>query len=676
MIGVHSSGILAIPHLQSFLSDDVLDIRALKGTFTSYDTVVGWGRKPSYYTAKRIANRKKLKLLCLEDGFIRSIGLGGQSAPLSLVLDATGIYFDAFYPSRLEQLIAMEGVERQQRAHDAISYITQHRLSKYNHAPVLTIQKSLHKLNVLIVDQSMNDQSIRFSGATSASFKHMLQCAVSTYPDATIWIKQHPDVVAGKKKGHFSDIRSLPQADIRFINENANPIDLLEQMDSVYVVSSHMGFEALMLGKKVHCFGASWYAGWGLTDDQYAPLEIVQKRRNVRKTVAQLFSAAYFSYAVYVDPISGEKCELENVLQTLARQKEWQQQFKAHINAIGFSPWKKTFIRDYLNRMQNQIKFLKKLPNNLHNEHSYVVWGNKYKKRVADAKATGTHLFKVEDGFIRSVGLGAHLIRPLSLVFDAVGIYYDPSQPSALENILNKISLSDTQIQRAESLRCKIIAANLSKYNVGKRDDAFLKRLAGKSDCKKILVPGQVEDDASIQLGCRGIKTNLDLLLAVREANPDAWIIYKPHPDVEAGLRPGVINASILQRCANEVACNVDLSSCLEQADEVHTMTSLTGFEALLRGKVVYCYGLPFYAGWGLTYDSLQCDRRKRNLNVAELIYAVLVSYPVYKLPNTEYLATVEQVIDYIVNERKSLLVVNHNKSLLARLRALVVYKR
>jgi capsular polysaccharide export protein len=674
MIGVHSSGILAIPHLRAFLSDDIADIRGVKNVLTPVDAIAGWGRKPSYYKAKRIAARKQVRLLTLEDGFIRSMGLGGQSAPLSIVIDDAGIYFDAFQSSRLEQLIMSESDDTadEQRAIQAIALIKQYQLSKYNHAPILHLNTADKKLNVLIVDQSMNDQSIRFSGASSASFQQMLQSAISTYPEATIWIKQHPDVVAKKRKGHFADIKSFPHADIRFINENANPVHLISQMDSVYVVSSHMGFEALMLGKKVHCFGVPWYAGWGLTDDQFAPVDIVYNRRKQKKTVTQLFSAAYFSYAVYIDPVSGAKCTLEQLIDVLARQKRWQAQFRHQVNAIGFSPWKKTFLREYLQVPGRTTHFLKRLPKSPNADHSYVVWGNKNRQQVAGYKAAGAHLFKVEDGFIRSVGLGANLIRPLSLVFDEVGIYYDPATPSALEDMLNHISLSEMQFQRAEALRCQIIAANLSKYNIGQTKPA----IKGKTGCKVIMVPGQVEDDASVQLGCQGVKTNLDLLLAVREANPEAWIIYKPHPDVEAGLRPGVIPACVLQRCANEVACNMDLPSCVALADEVHTMTSLTGFEALLRGKTVYCYGMPFYAGWGLTYDFLQCERRQRKLKLGELIYAVLVSYPVYRLPDTEYLATVEQVIDYIVNERKKLQVVNHNKSLLARLRALAIYKR
>lgn len=671
MIGINSSGILRIPYLENFLSDEVVDIRVFKRT-NNITTVAGWGRKQSYYDALRLSQKNNFHLLSLEDGFIRSMGLGGESVPLSLIVDDVGIYFDAYHPSRLEQLILVEEAQKQ-RAAAAIQLIRTHKISKYNHAPAFRLDVDPDKKNVLIIDQSMNDQSIKFSGANSNSFMQMLNSAIATHKNATIWIKTHPDVLAGKRKGHFSDLSNLNNHDIRFISVNANPIDLMEQVDSVYVVSSHMGFEALLLGKQVYCFGMSWYAGWGLTNDSYAPVDIVQQRRSSKRSLVQLFSAAYFSYAKYIDPVTGDPCQMEEVLHSIIKQKQWKDLFNSQIQAIGFSPWKRTFIRDYLSSSSKKLTFRKNFPRKSDNKVSYISWGNKNNKKFTQLHVSGSHVYKVEDGFIRSVGLGANLIRPLSLVFDAVGIYYDPSRPSTLENILNTIQLTDSQIQRAENIRSKIVAANLSKYNVGKVDF----KLTLNKDKTVIMVPGQVEDDASILLGCADIRTNLDLLIKVRQQNPDAWIIYKPHPDVEAGLRPGLIKPSMLKQYADDVAVNVDMPSCLNYADEVHTLTSLTGFEALLRGKKVHCYGMPFYAGWGLTYDYLQCERRRKKLNLLELIYAVLVSYPVYKLPNTEFLANVEQVIDYISAQRERLQSDrNHNKSLLARLRALAVYRR
>ena len=59
-------------------------------------------------------------------------------------------------------------------------------------------------------------------------------------------------------------------------------------------------------------------------------------------------------------------------------------------------------------------------------------------------------------------------------------------------------------------------------------------------------------------------------------------------------------------------------------------MTSLVGFEALLRGLPVVTYGQPFYAGWGLTRDHAPLARRTRRLSLDELVAGALLRYPRY----------------------------------------------
>jgi capsular polysaccharide export protein len=59
-------------------------------------------------------------------------------------------------------------------------------------------------------------------------------------------------------------------------------------------------------------------------------------------------------------------------------------------------------------------------------------------------------------------------------------------------------------------------------------------------------------------------------------------------------------------------------------------MTSLAGFEGLLRGRRVVTYGMPFYAGWGLTADQYRSERRSRRLNLDELVAGCLLKYPRY----------------------------------------------
>jgi capsular polysaccharide export protein len=669
MLLVASKGMYSIPNIEIFLDSPVsLLLSKIK---RGESAVAGWGRRPSFYKAKAYAQTHHVPLLTVEDGFIRSIGLGvNGSQPLSLIKDDIGVYFDAFNPSRLEALITT-GDEQAERAQQLIQLIKQHDISKYNNSPVIHLNINQKTPNILIVDQTAGDQSIQSAGADQKSFLRMLNQAIKAHPHATLWIKTHPDVLTGKKRGHFDP--AIDYGDnIKFIAQACNPIALLKQMDEVYIVSSQMGFEALMLDKKVHCFGVPWYAGWGLTDDSMAPTHILQARRGVQRTIEQLVSAAYFDYAIYVDPVIHKKCDVERIVEIIVQQKYWDEQLEGEVVALGFSRWKRKFIRTYLKQASNTVTFKWLYPSKAKNNESYIFWGSKRPdKRQKLQTSQSAKIWRMEDGFIRSNGLGANLIAPLSLVLDDQGIYYDAGQPSRLESILNHIKLDSQQVKRAEHLQALLVERKISKYNVGELEQW------PKSDRPRevILVPGQVEDDASVRLGGEGIFTNLDLLKAVRANKPDAWIVYKPHPDVEAGLRPGKIATEVIQQFANAMIHHLDMPSCLAQVDAVHTLTSLTGFEALLRGKEVWCYGMPFYAGWGLTIDRTVCLRRKRVLTVTELVYAVLIEYPLYKLPQSgEYLATPEQACEYLVNERHKLL--QNKLSLVARVRSFIIYKR
>jgi capsular polysaccharide export protein len=117
---------------------------------------------------------------------------------------------------------------------------------------------------------------------------------------------------------------------------------------------------------------------------------------------------------------------------------------------------------------------------------------------------------------------------------------------------------------------------------------------------------------------------------------PDAFITYKPHPDVEAGHRVGAIPRQVALRLADEIVQDQPIGALIELVDEVHVNTSLAGFEALLRGRAVVTHGVPFYAGWGVTRDlGLMPSRRSAKRTVDELVAAVLLLYPRYLDPET-----------------------------------------
>ena len=76
-------------------------------------------------------------------------------------------------------------------------------------------------------------------------------------------------------------------------------------------------------------------------------------------------------------------------------------------------------------------------------------------------------------------------------------------------------------------------------------------------------------------------------------------------------------------------------------------MTSLLGFEALLRGRAVTTLGAPFYAGWGLTHDlGAPPTRRTARPNLAQLAHATLIGYPRYHDPITNMPCPVNVVME------------------------------
>jgi capsular polysaccharide export protein len=249
----------------------------------------------------------------------------------------------------------------------------------------------------------------------------------------------------------------------------------------------------------------------------------------------------------------------------------------------------------------------------------------------------------VEDGFLRSVGLGADFMPAASLVVDGAGIYYDPTRPSELEAVLRDTAFDAALVERARRLIQVLVARGITKYNIG---SGAVPDLAAPAGARRILVPGQVEDDRSVLLGGAGVAGNLDLLQRVRAANPDAVIVYKPHPDVDAGHRRGAIPDAAAAALADHVVRDVSSAALLAVIDEVHTLTSLVGFEALLRGRRVTVYGQPFYAGWGLTEDRHPPPRRGRRLRLEELVAGALILYPRYLDPVTRLPCGPEVIID------------------------------
>lgn len=630
--GVLSSGINRISLLGLFLGGKI--VRGFGGRlWQPVDSVIGWGRGAPALRAQAYAERHGVPFVTLEDGFLRSVELGRDGPPLSLVVDDLGIYFDAARPSRLEQLIAQpRSAEEAVRARALIAAWRDGGVSKYNHQR--DPARPLPERFVLVVDQTAGDASIRYGDASAESFTAMLAAALREYPDCTVLLKLHPEVMAGRRRGHFDVAAVAADPRVLLLAEDVHPAPLLAQAQAVYVVTSQLGFEALLWGRPVRTFGMPFYAGWGLTRD-----ELPAPARRTPVMLEQLVCGALVDYPRYVDPESGRRCAVEDTLAYLALQRRMRQRFDPVVHALGFSPLKLATLRRFVQGSAvRRVRHAGAVPSG----GTMLLWGNRHA-----ACGRRTRHIRIEDGFLRSVGLGADLVRPLSWAMDERGIYYDAGAPSDLEHLLKNTVFDAALRRRAALLRERIVAAQLSKYNVG--GGVWSRPIGGKV----ILVPGQVESDASLHCATTYLCRNMELLRAVREANPHAWVVYKPHPDVAAGLRSQGYDDALAWQWCDEVVTDVDIGTLLGRVDEVHVLTSLCGFEALLRGKPVATYGMPFYAGWGLTRDygmrAAVTQRRDRTLTLDELVAGVLILYPTYVSRRTGCFITPEQALDQLL---------------------------
>jgi len=630
---VYNGGFLTQQRLRRILTLSGFDIRL--GKPRPGDMVGVWGQSPTSPRGEAVAAATSAPVLWVEDAFLRSVlpGRAGEP-PLGLLLDGRGVHFDPAQPSDLEHLLATHPLDDPAllaRATAAIARIKAAHLSKYNAFDPAT--PAPDKGYVLVIDQTAADASVRASGADRGTFLTMLAAARADYPDRPVLLRSHPETAQGYRQGHFRP-SDLSQG-MTLSSDPISPWTLLAGAEAVYTVSSQLGFEAILAGHRPHVFGQPFYAGWALSTDQTP-----HPRRQRRLTATQLFAAAMILYPRWYDPYRNRLCPLEDAISTLgAEARAWREDHRGWV-ATGMRLWKRAPLQRAFG-LRRKIVFAdpESRAIGLTGQRRLMVWAGKTSAALDAAGAV-----RIEDGFLRSKGLGADLIAPLSLVCDDLGIYYDPTRPSRLEHLIAAATeLPEDARQRSARLIARITREGLSKYNIG---GASLP--SSLPTGQRILVPGQVEDDASIRKGAGTVNTNLGLLEAARAANPAAVILYKPHPDVEAGLRLGAVPdaGSIADAVLNRTNAMVALAA----VDEVWTMTSALGFEALLRGKRVTCLGQPFYAGWGLTDDrDAPLPRRMARPDIIALAHAVLIDYPRYFDPISGRPCPVEVIVDRLV---------------------------
>lgn len=665
-----SPGILSIKNLASILGlKQVLSPRAARKLALPADVVLAWGRKDTAEVALEYASKRSLPVWFLEDGWIRTASEQAHSRRCySILLDSDGVYYDSTKPSKIENYLNQSDEQLSLSCDsETLSYaascreiLVQNNISKYNFCPtrVPAITQALNgkpdglgsvelEEFVLVADQTRDDASVRFGAMDESAFKRMLDCAIDENPGIKVIVRTHPDVVAGRRKGYLSDYANSLGVDL--VAGDDNPIPWIKKAIRVYVGTSQLGYEALLCERPVTVFGLPFYAGWGLADER----QVLPRRQQLR-TIDQLFHASHVMLARYGSPMSGNPWQLHQTLEHVCLQKKNFRKNAHHFHCVGITPWKRRYIQQFLRSPDGSVGFGEE--SEALGATTLVTWG--FRHFSDQSKSTKLPVWRLEDGFLRSAGLGSNFTAPGSLVVDTKGLYFDPLVSSDLESLLAAYDCTEKDITRAKELRRMIIDARVSKYDVAANDQS----IEESADKLCVLVTGQVEDDESIKRGCSEVKTNAELLRAVRKVRPDAWIVYRPHPDVQAGNRRGKVDPFTEQSCADEVDTTSSIINCIDACDELHTMTSLSGFEALLRDKHVVTYGAPFYAGWGLTEDHAVTERRSRRRNIDELVYLTLVEYPRYVDIASGEFVSAEQMVRAIQRQKERTLNNNENQ--------------
>lgn len=630
--------------------------------------IMVWGYEDNQ-GVRQYAKKNHIPYYRIEDGFIRSVQLGAdKTVPISICIDSKALYYDATTRSDLEDILNTydfeSDTELMKRARFCMERLRELNLSKYNNVT----SKDVHRLygekkqrRILVIGQVEDDQSIKRGCEKKITNNDLVWIAATENPDAEIIYKPHPDVLFGKRamQSNPNDVKHVAKV----ITEPLSLVDAFETIDHVYTITSLAGFEALIRGIPVTTFGAPFYSGWGLTNDRQKV-----ERRKRRLNIEEIFAAAYILYPKYFNPFTKEALTIEEAINLLSIMKNIESR-REEVSLVDTEGRKSDFL-EIPNESNSKIAILSKGIQEIPNLQSFLKgkvvfspsgaeqvdmvagWGMKpsAKKALDFSEEHGIPYLGLEDGFIRSEGLGVEGSPPLSICIDHIGIYYDATRPSRLEYLLENHGWEEDELlEQARTAMDFIVKNRISKYNHA----PMLQHQMPSDGREKVLVVDQTFGDMSISLGLANQETFLKMYEQARAENPEAYIFIKTHPDVISGKKQGNITDIDIDDRTTFIYDDCNPLSLLEQISKVYVVTSQLGFEALMLNKEVHCFGMPFYAGWGLTKDQLTCARRTKIRTIEEVFAAAYLIYPRYINPKTGDPGTIFDVIHYLAENRK-----------------------
>lgn len=616
--------------------------------------VAGWGYKPSGIKAKKLALRKNKKYILMEDGFIAKIPFLKKDCLISMVLDTKAPYFDTSVITDLEQiLIQKDPLKLPSEASDLLQRWRSLKPKKYSSFIKQTACfDSVNLKNcVVIIDQIKGDAALDERITGKAPFQKILEFISSNYPEKTVLIKPHPRKGEGffnKKESAVGDyLKKYPQLKIEVLPPHFELDVIKENIQEVLVVNSLMGFELLLNNYKVRTFGSPWYAGWGLTSDEY----LCERKLNSKKDLSLefLFYCTYALYNVYVHPVTRKRCSFEDILDHIELQKNIINEFPKKIAILNAQKWKKPYYDKFLQFCDLRYISEKEL-NTLTPDEGLVSWGQRFNQSYLDyLRKKGFKVYQCEDGFLRSFGLGCELTQPFSLSFDDKGLYANPKLESKLNDLVTK-PLNTKEFKESQLFIRLFKSLRLTKYlSVGQElSPPLLDFLVKNKDKKVMLVCGQVADDVSFLNSGFSQLTFQSLISTIKVENPDSLVIYRPHPDCFKGIRQG----EVFLEEADYVDIESNIASLLDISEEIHVVNSLTGVEALLMGKKVVCWGNSWYCGRGLTVDKGSEIQSKTAVSLEQLVHGAYIKNPIYFDYNSNQYTSVFNLLEILKNPK------------------------
>lgn len=315
---------------------------------------------------------------------------------------------------------------------------------------------------------------------------------------------------------------------------------------------------------------------------------------------------------------------------------------------------------NYFEYLFKKQEYLQKYDNIKFRPINAFIWGSAPRKAQLNVAnyALQHHipLLKIEDGFIRSADTWSNknadkkYVSGISFTFSDTIHYFDATRESRMEQLINDKTLVITSEQKKRARKCidKIIETHLTKYNHQPIYDPKI----GRVGVKKVLVVDQSFGDYSISRGLADENTFKEMLEAAIRENPDADIIVKTHPDTMVGAG-GYYKGLIPHDNIYTQTEPINPISLIKYVDKVYVCSTQFGFEALMCNKEVHVFGMPFYAGWGLTKDRQQCIRRTNKRTLEELFYIAYIIYTYYVNPDKECRCEIEEAIDYLLKLRE-----------------------